>query len=135
MEKSNIEKFNESLTPEERKQRAIAAGVASGEARRKSRRMKDSLSSLLYMSLKSGEVADIDQIKSLAELKGQNISVLDAGVLALVQRYIKGDPAAFSIVQEMVGEKPSANINISGSVNNPFEGLTVEELKKLASDE
>lgn len=36
---------------------------------------------------------------------------------------------------DRAGFKPSDNVNISGKINNPFAGLTTEELKKLVNDE
>ena len=41
----------------------------------------------------------------------------------------------FEVLRDTIGEKPKEDINISGTVNNPFEGLTTEELKKLADGE
>lgn len=36
---------------------------------------------------------------------------------------------------DRAGFKPTDEVKVSGELNNPFEGLTTEELKKLISDE
>ena len=35
---------------------------------------------------------------------------------------------------DRAGFKPTDEVKVSGELNNPFEGLTTEELKKLVSD-
>ena len=36
---------------------------------------------------------------------------------------------------DRAGFKPVDEVSVSGNVNNPFEGLTTEELKKMVYDE
>ena len=36
---------------------------------------------------------------------------------------------------DRAGFKPTDEVKVSGNINNPFEGLTTEELKKLVYDE
>lgn len=135
MSGGNIEKYNESLTKEERIERASKAGIASGIARAKRREIKDSLSAILGMAMKSGEMADIEEIKSLADIKGKNLSVMDAGAIAMVQRWLKGDMRAGEMIIELIGQKPASKVVLDGEINNPFSGLTTEELKKMVNDE
>lgn len=135
MGKSNIEKFNESLTAEELSEHRRQAGIASGISRGKRKQVKDSLNTILQMSLKSGKQADLENIKSLAAIKGKNISVMDAAALAMVQRWLKGDVRAGELILGLIGEKPSDKVEINGQVNNPFAGLSTEELKKLIDDD
>lgn len=41
----------------------------------------------------------------------------------------------FEVLRDTIGEKPKEDIAISGNVNNPFEGLTTKELKKLINSD
>ena len=54
--------------------------------------------------------------------------------LALLKEAQKGNIKAYEVVRDTIGEKPKDNISISGEVNNPFKGLTTEELRKLIND-
>ena len=97
--------------------------------------MKETLEALLGMPLKSGKAEDIEKIKSLAALKGKNITVQEAIMLAQIQKAMKGDTRAAEFVRDSSGNKLKEAVEFSGNVNNPFEGLTTEELKKLIGDE
>ena len=52
--------------------------------------------------------------------------------LALLKQAEKGNTKAYEIIRDTVGEKPKENINVSGELNNPFAGMTTEELRKIA---
>lgn len=125
----------EDLTSEELRTRATNGGIASGKARREKKAMKDTLSALLSMPLKSGKAADIETIKNLAAVKGKNITVQEAIMLAQIQKAMKGDTRAAEFVRDSSGNKLKEGIEISGEVNNPFADLSTEDLKKLIVDD
>lgn len=54
---------------------------------------------------------------------------------ALIEQAQKGNTKAFEIIRDTIEEKPRDNIQISGEVNNPFSGMTTEELRKIANSE
>lgn len=120
---------------EEARKRGRAGGIASGKARREKKLMRETLEVILSMPMKNGKNADVESIRSFAALKGKNISVQEAILIAQVQRAMKGDTKAAEYVRDTVGQKPSDNVVMSGEVNNPFAELTTEELKKLINDE
>ena len=119
---------------EEAKERGRKGGIASGKARREKRLMRDTLDILLAMPLKNGKFADVDGIKNFAALKGKNINVQEAIMIAQVQKAMKGDTKAAEYVRDTIGQKPVDNVVMGGEVNNPMAGLTTEELKKLIGD-
>lgn len=125
----------EDLTSEQLRERAKKGGIASGKARRDRKAMKDTLAALLSMPLKDGKAADVDTIKNLAALKGKNITVQEAIMLAQIQKAMKGDTRAAEFVRDSSGNKPVDDINVSGNVNNPLAGFTTEELKALLTDD
>lgn len=125
----------EELTSEQLRKRATAGGIASGKARREKKMMKDTLATLLSMPLEDEEAVDVDNIKSIAALKGRNITVQEAIMLAQIKKAMKGDTKAAEFVRDSSGNKPKDDLNINGNINNPFAGLSTEELKKLIGDD
>ena len=88
---------------------ARKGGIASGVAKRKRKALNETLNELFSMPLKDGKINDIEQIKSLAAVKGQNITVQEAIVIAQIQKAIKGDQRAARLLFEVLGEQLSNN--------------------------
>ena len=126
---------NSELTPRERKERAKKMGIASGKARREKKAMKETLAALLSMPLQDGSAADIEQIQSIANLNGKNITVQEAIMLAQIKKAMKGDTKAAEFVRDSSGNKLKEGVEISGEINHPFAGLSTDELKKLIVDD
>ena len=121
-------------TAEEARKLGKSGGIASGKARREKKAMRETLELLLSMALKDGAVANIEKIKSSAALNGKNITVQDAIMLKQIQKAMKGDTRAAEYIRDTSGNKPKEGVELSGTVNNPFAGLTTEELKRLIDD-
>ena len=85
-------------------------GKASGEAKRRKKEMKERLEILLSMPIKDGKGAAIEKIKSFAEIKGKNITVEDAILIAIAQKALKGDIQAGTFIRDTVGEKPTTKV-------------------------
>lgn len=122
-------------TKEEARERGRNGGIASGKARREKKLMRETLDILLSMPLKNGKLADVDDIRSFAAIKGKNISVQEAIMIAQVQKAMKGDTKAAEYVRDTIGQKPVDNVIMGGEVNNPFAGLSTEDLKKMIDGE
>jgi hypothetical protein len=120
------------MTPEERREAGRKGGIASGEAKRRKKAMRERLEVLLELPLKSGKRADLDNIKNLTALKGANITVEDALMLAQIQKALKGDTAAAIFVRDTVGEKPGDKTIISGNLDTGADKLAniLEQLKE-----
>lgn len=110
-------------------------GIASGKARRERKAMKDTLATLLSMPLKDEAVSNLEEIKSIASMNGKNITVQEAIMLAQIKKAVKGDTRAAEYIRDTSGNKAKEEVALSGSVNNPFAGLTTEELKRLVDDD
>lgn len=136
--KDNLKKGNPETqfgTGREQVETAKKGGIASGKARRDKKAMKETLETLLNMPLKVGKAADIDEIKSIAALKDKNITVQEAIILAQIQKAIKGDTKAAEYVRDTSGNKLKDGVELSGGINNPFSGLSTDELRKLIGDD
>ena len=122
------------MSKEELSECGKAGGKASGEAKRRKKAMKESLDILLNMPLKSGKQADVEAVKNFAALKGKNITVEQAMLIAQIQKALKGDTQALTFLRDTSGQKPEDNLNVVGEINasNPYDELTVDELRALA---
>lgn len=104
------------MTPEQRRECGRKGGIKSGEAKRRKKEMKEALGILLGMKLKPGKGADIEAIKDFASIKGQNITVQDALLVAQIQKAMKGDTQALTFLRDTSGQKPDENVNLTGAI-------------------
>ena len=116
------------LTVEE----ASKGGIESGKARRRKKAMKESFEMLLSMPMKDGKCADMKKIKSFADIKGKNITVEEATCIAVAQKGLKGDLRAVELMLAILGESPSIKIEADINNTNPYDQLSVDELRALA---
>ena len=129
------EKKNQFRSGEEAAKNGKKGGIASGKKRREKKAMKDTLETLLKMPLEAGKAVDLEGIKSIAAIKGKNITVQEAIMLAQIKKAIKGDTKAAEYIRDTSGNKLKEGVEISGSINNPFAGLSTDELRKLIDDD
>ena len=97
-------------TPEERRELGRKGGIASGEAKRAKKAMKERLEILLELSMKAGKPTDIESIKNFAAIKGKNITVQDAMLIAQIQKALKGDTNAAVFVRDTAGQNPTQKV-------------------------
>lgn len=89
MSNNNIEQYNDSLTSEERIENARRAGVASGEARRSRRSLREELELILESGDNQHDIAT-----------------------ALVAKAKEGNTKAFEIIRDTLGEKPANELKL-----------------------
>ena len=102
----------ERMTPEQRAEIGRKGGERSQENRRKRKEMKETLDILLNMPMKKGKVYTAEDIKSFADLKGKNITIDQALMVCLIQKALRGDLNAISMVRDTVGEKPTEKVEV-----------------------
>ena len=100
------------MTPEQRAEYGRKGAEKANETRRKRKEMRETLDILLNMPLKKGKVYSAEEIKSFADLKGKNITIDQAMMITLVQKALKGDLNAITMVRDTVGEKPTDKMEI-----------------------
>lgn len=110
-------------TTEEARERGSKGGIASGKARRKRKAIKETLDALLSMNLKNDEAANLDEIQSIASLKGKNITVQEAMVFAQIQKALKGDTRAAMLLFEMLGSDSVGTTEQTESHNALIEAI------------
>jgi len=109
------------LTSEEAKRRGANGGKKSGEARRRKRDLREGLEILLSKPMKKGKATDIEKLKALGKdtVSEANLTAEDVINLALIQRAAKGDPRAYEIIRDQLGEKPAdkQEITVNGAMD------------------
>lgn len=104
------------MTPEQRSECGRKGAMASKEAKRKKKYMKEVLDVLLDMPLKKGKHNDVEDIRNFAAIKGKNLNVQEAIMIAQVQKALKGDTNAIQFIRDTIGQKQIENINLSAGV-------------------
>ena len=117
----NLIPFTSEQSLEEAVNNGRKGGIASGKARREKKAMRDTLETLLSMSLKEGKIDDVETIQGIAALKGKNITVQEAIMLAQINKAIKGDTKAAEYIRDTSGNKPTT-----------VQELSISESGKLA---
>jgi len=109
------------ITPETASEMGKKGGVASGIARKKRKALREELSALL-----SGQIM----------FEGKKRSMNEAISLAIIKRAMDGDPSAFKIIRETLGEdsprQVELNANMEGAVS--FGNLSIEQIATLLAD-
>lgn len=124
----NLKPGEYKLTLEEQKK----GGIASGEARRKRKAIKDQMELLLSLPIKNSKMKE--QLKQLGIPESEMTNQM-AMVIKMYQTVLNGNKnsvSAFNSIRDTIGEKPKEVIQHEGEINNPYSNLTEEELRKLA---
>lgn len=104
------------MTPEQRREYGRIGGIKSAQVKKEKRAMKETLDILLSMPLKDKKCYDVEDIKNFAALKGKNISIQDAILIAQVQKALHGDLNSAEFIRDTSGQKPKDGLDISGSL-------------------
>lgn len=118
-------------TSEEARERGRKGGKASGKKRQQNKTFKEIISKFL-----DGQVSDERLKQQMIDFgfADKEVSNKSCAVFALWKEAIKGNTKAFELLRDTIGEKPQDKLNISGEVNNPFSGMTTEELRKILNE-
>ena len=116
MGQDNLVPFNE-LTEEEQRKIASKGGKASVEARRQKKSMQELAKIILGMSIQNGEVHSVEDIKSISDIKGKNLTVDQMILLKQVEKALKGDLQSATFVRDTSGNKP---VDVQQVVETPI---------------
>ena len=108
---------SDKLTKSEQREIQRKGGIASGKARSIKAREKAEWEELLSLPMKSGKV---DKIKSLADVKGANLTVSKAMKAKIVSEVLKGNLRAYELLLRCVGMEEPEPQESPQSVSNGF---------------
>ena len=103
------------------------------ENQKKKKLMKENLEILCQLSLKSGRATDVESIKNFAELKGKNITIEQAMLIAQIKKALSGDTKAIEFIRDTMGQKPVDEKKVE--TNSTEASLLAEIVGQLKSDE
>ena len=122
-----IAEVNSRRTREQHSADSRKAGIASGKARRRRKALNETLNDLLSMPIQDGKTKDLESIKSLASIKGKNITVQEALVLAQIQKALKGDAKAARLLFELLCDNASGTMEHDDGLLEALNGTAKED--------
>lgn len=112
---ANVQNLIPVRSTEEARKRGKNGGIKSGKVRAKKKTLKEELITLLQSKI-------------------ENKTIQEKISFSLIQEALNGDVKAFVTIRDTIGEKPKEQIEHSGNINNPFEGLSTEELRNILNE-
>lgn len=100
------------MTKEELAQCGRVGGVKSGETKRRKKEMREIVDILFSTPMKSGKMTTAEQIKNFADIKGKNIDIGTAIIIAQINKALKGDTQSATFLRDTAGQKPKENVNV-----------------------
>ena len=88
------------FSTEQARQYGAIGGQNRARNAKKKRSMQEVWDIIRKMPLEDGEVSEIEEIQSVGAVKGANITVEDAMLLAIARKAMKGDVRAFQALQK-----------------------------------
>jgi len=104
---NGIENRFDKKTPEELLEITRRGGRASQKKAKARKAMKETLETILAMPLYPGEKHSLKQTGSLANVKGKNITVGQAIMIAQVQSALAGDAKSAQFIRDTMGLNPT----------------------------
>lgn len=127
-----INEYNKTLTPEQRKESARRAAKASVETRKRNKSIRETMRILADSTVANEKIKATLIRNGLKEGDATNSAAVG---MSIMMGAIRGNPHLVRIYLELLGEIDNKKIEVSGAVNvkgNPFDELTIEELRSLA---
>ena len=129
----NLIPFSERTESEQRKIQKMG-GVASGEARRAKKTVRECLKLYSELNVEAPEIKLA--LKKSGITNPEEMTYSMAMALQFMTSAMRGNSQMARLVMEMLGEVDKASVNVNVNNNNtvnPFEHLTEDELRKLAA--
>ena len=106
---------NQERTPSERRESAIKAGIASGDARRKKKALKEMMELALQME-EQNEGYRSRMLK--AGWEPENMTQMTVITQGLIQKAKAGDVQAYNAIRDIIGEKPvdESKMELNGDI-------------------
>ena len=114
------------LTTAEAREIGRIGGRASVASRRTKKAMQEAWEAIRVIPIKAGDIVDLDEIQSIAQLKGANITIEQAAVLAIAKKAMRGDVQAFEVLSKMTESRQRTNDLTAKKVALEVEKLRIE---------
>ena len=99
------------FTTEERRENGRKGGLKMGENRKERRKTQEILQILLDLPINTRKkITNIEDIQSLSQLSGKNITVAEMIQVQQVKKALKGDLNSATYIRDSIGEKPAEKV-------------------------
>ena len=113
---------NEARTPEQRRENASKAGIASGKARRQKKQMHELVS--LMLDSKPTEKQAAALMKNFPDLEGEDLTIASSMVAGQIKSAINGNTKAFLALNELNNKGKAKDDNREWTI--PITDITVD---------
>lgn len=113
----NLKPFTSDQNREEAAKNGKKGGIASGIARKQKKTMQELAKMILNMSMANGEVHSIEDIQSIADIKGKNLTIDEMILLKQTEKALKGDLQSAMFIRDTSGNKP---IDVQQVIEKPI---------------
>lgn len=117
----NLLNWSQGLTPEQRRENARKAGLASAEKARQHRLQRDILKDIMSLD------CDDEEAALACKALGLDASFANAANLAVIRRAVRGDVECMRYIRDTMGEKPTESMQL-GVFNTPVKALDMTKL-------
>lgn len=108
----------EDLTSEQLRERARKGGMASVEARRRKKTMREALELLMYKTELNEQTKQMLKAEGVSEEDFNHQMVITRSLIAKAE---SGDVQAYNAICAMIGEKPAEKVDMSGGMSNEIK--------------
>lgn len=110
---------------------ASKGGKKSVETRRKKRTMQETMQIIMQMGVKSGDIPNVEEIQSVADMNKLNMTVETAILISQAMKAVKeSDTRAAEFVRDTSGNKPIEKIMVAEVDQN-----VIDECEKAVLDD
>ena len=102
---NNLKAFGERAESEQREIRS-KGGKARAKKQKERKTFQEIAKTILGLAMGNGKTANLDKIKSIADLKGMNLTVEEGIILQQAMKALKGDRFAAEFIRDTAGERP-----------------------------
>lgn len=114
---------NSERTPEELREMARKGGIASGEARRKKKTMREQAELLLSLANKNPKIEKVMDDLGIAKEEQTNQMAMIISMLNVTLKGNKGAVQAFNSLQATIGEKPVEQFEVKDTTHQKFDEI------------
>ncbi len=118
-------------TSEEARERGRKGGKASAKKRKQNKTFAELCNAFADNKITNEKFKE--KMRALG-IKDKEMTNKMAMMVSLYAQVLNGNVKAFEVYRDTIGEKPQDKLKISGEVNNPFSGLSTEELRKILNE-
>ena len=116
-------------TSEELREMTRKGGIASGEARRRKKTMREALEMLMFHTELNEQTKQMLQAEGIKDAEDFNHQMVITR--SLIAKAEAGDVQAYNAICAMIGEKPAEKVDLSGGMENE---LKITHVTRSADD-